>query len=120
MNNISIKKTESRKQIINGEIVKDEAAGLYVNNDKGDLIFKNKNNIYYQKIDDLVKLKKILNPPKRKSLLDTLVELGGEYHKPKIRNNRTFKNKKKKKRKKRNKQQTIKNKKKEKRKKKSL
>ena len=62
MNNISIKKTESRKQIINGEIVKDEAAGLYVNNDKGDLIFKNKNNIYYQKIDDLVKLKKILNP----------------------------------------------------------
>jgi hypothetical protein len=116
MNNINI--TESRKQIINGKIVKDEAAGLYVNNDKGDLIFKNKNDIYYQKINDLVKLKKILNPPNRKSLLDTLVELGGEYHKPKIRNNRTFKKKKQKKRRRRMKQQTIKNKKKEKRKKK--
>jgi hypothetical protein len=117
MNNISIINKESRKQIINGNIVKNEAAGLYVNNDKGDLIFKNKNNIYYQKIHDLDKLKKILNPPNRKSLLDTLVELGGEYHKHKIRNNRTFKKKqKKKRRKKRIKQQTIKKKKKEKRK----
>ena len=66
---------------------------LYLNNNKGDVIFKDKDNIYYQKIQNLDKLKKLLNPPKRKSLLDTLVELGGEYRVPKKETIKHLKNK---------------------------
>ena len=112
MNNITINRSESRQQIINGNVVEDKSVDLFLNNKKGDIIFKDKGNIYYQKIQNLDKLKKLLNPPKRKSLLDTLVELGGEYHVSKKRNNKTFKKQVKKKRKKRMKQKTIKNKKK--------
>ena len=109
MNNIIINRSETKQKIINGNVVEDKAMDLYLNNNKGDVIFKDKDNIYYQKIQNLDKLKKLLNPPKRKSLLDTLVELGGEYRVPKKRNNKTFKKQVKKKRKKRLKQKTIKN-----------
>tara|TARA_B100001093_G_scaffold141661_1_gene134123 strand:+ start:4003 stop:4356 length:354 start_codon:yes stop_codon:yes gene_type:complete len=115
MNNISFINKESRKQIINGKVINDEEAGLYVNNNSGLIFKKDKDDIYYQKIQNLDKLKKLLNPPNRKSLLDTLVELGGVYHKPKKRNNRTFKkNENKKKKKKKRRQQTIRKKKKKK------
>lgn len=76
--NVKIHNSSYMKNIVNGKVVNDEETHLNVDNNQGELFARKNKKIYYQHLNKN-QLYALLNPTNRSPIINTLMNLGGEY-----------------------------------------